>query len=97
MWSPALVCVVGEGGARQYRVGHEVVDQFLEFVAARARPNTVKAYAHDLKVFFTVVAKEPVEVTGRYARAGLPPRTPRAPTRSSPKGFSCQSLFLTRA
>jgi integrase/recombinase XerD len=69
MWSPALVCVVGEGGAREYRVGHDVVDQFLEFVAARARPNTVKAYAHDLKVFFTVVAKEPVEVTGRDVMA----------------------------
>jgi len=37
----------------------------LEFIAARARPNTVRAYAHDLKIFFTVVAKEPAEVTSR--------------------------------
>jgi len=34
----------------------------LEFVAARARPNTVRAYAHDLKVFFDVVGKEPADV-----------------------------------
>ena len=65
MWSPRFECVVGEDGEATYRVGHELVDEFLEFVAARARPNTVKAYAHDLKVFFTVVAKEPAEVTSR--------------------------------
>jgi site-specific recombinase XerD len=39
-----------------------LVDEFLRFAASRARPNTVRAYAHDLKVFFTVVAKEPVDV-----------------------------------
>jgi site-specific recombinase XerD len=45
------------------RLGHELVDDYLEFVAARARPNTVLAYAYDLKVFFDVVGKGPVEVT----------------------------------
>jgi integrase/recombinase XerD len=65
MWSPSFVCVVRDDGEREYRVGHELVDEFLEFVAGRARPNTVRAYAHDLKVFFTVVAKEPAEVTPR--------------------------------
>jgi integrase/recombinase XerD len=65
MWSPQFECVVGEDGEASYRVGHELIDEFLEFIAARARPNTVKAYAHDLKVFFTVVAKEPTEVTAR--------------------------------
>jgi hypothetical protein len=34
-------------------------------IAARARPNTVRAYAHDLKIFFTIVVKEPAEVTSR--------------------------------
>jgi len=48
-----------------YRVGHELVDEFLEFVSGRARPNTVRAYAHDLKVFFAAVGKEPVEVVPR--------------------------------
>jgi site-specific recombinase XerC len=65
MWSPQFECVVGEDGEASYRVGHELVDEFLEFIAARARPNTVKAYAHDLKVFFTIVAKDPAEVTSR--------------------------------
>ena len=39
-----------------------MVDEYLEFAAARTRPNTVRAYAHDLSVFFSV-AKEPAEVT----------------------------------
>jgi site-specific recombinase XerD len=39
-----------------------LVDQFLEFVVGRARPNTVRAYAHDLSVFFTVVRKDPTKV-----------------------------------
>jgi len=39
-----------------------LVDEFLEFAASRARPNTVRAYAHDLKAFFTFVASEPVDV-----------------------------------
>jgi integrase/recombinase XerD len=65
MWSPRFECVVGEDGEASYRVGHELVDEFLVFVAARARPNTVRAYAHDLKVFFAIVDKEPAEVTSR--------------------------------
>lgn len=43
-------------------LGHPVVDGYLEFVAARARPNTLLAVAYDLKVFFTEIAKEPAEV-----------------------------------
>ena len=61
-WSPLLVSVV-EGGRCRYRLGHELVDEFLEFAAGRCRPNTVRAYAHDLKAFFDVVGKDPVEVT----------------------------------
>ncbi|MCA1572914.1 MAG: tyrosine-type recombinase/integrase [Chloroflexi bacterium] len=44
-------------------VGHPVVDDYLEFVGARARPNTWLAVAFDLKVFFSVVAKDPADVT----------------------------------
>ena len=36
---------------------------YLRFVSARARHNTLLAVAFDLKVFFTVVAKDPTEVT----------------------------------
>ena len=62
MWTPTFRCLVRADGEREYRIGNELVDEFLEFVSVRARPNTVKAYAHDLKVFFSVVGKEPVEV-----------------------------------
>jgi integrase/recombinase XerD len=65
MWSPSFGCVVRAGGDRSWRVGHEQVDEFLAFAHGRARPATVRAYAHDLKTFFSVVAKEPAEVTSR--------------------------------
>ncbi|ULR54412.1 tyrosine-type recombinase/integrase [Streptomyces deccanensis] len=39
-----------------------MVDDYLEFVAARCRPNTLLATAYDLKVFFSVVPKEPADV-----------------------------------
>lgn len=63
MWIPSFECSVRCDGERVYRVGHELVDEFLEFVSGRARPSTVRAYAHDLKVFFGVVGKDPAEVT----------------------------------
>src|SRR4028119_1060927 len=62
-WSVFLESVVDDDGRLRYRLGHELVDEFLEFAAGRCRPNTVRAYAHDLKAFFTVVDKEPAEVT----------------------------------
>src|ERR1700738_3686480 len=62
VWSPQVRPVAWKGGGERLVVGHRLVDEFLEFAASRARPNTVRAYAHDLKAFFTVVAKEPVEV-----------------------------------
>jgi site-specific recombinase XerD len=63
VWSPQLQRVAREGGGHRYQLGHELVDAFLEFASGRARPNTVRAYAHDLKAFCTVVTKDPVEVT----------------------------------
>jgi integrase/recombinase XerD len=42
---------------------HPVVDDYLELVRARFRPNTLLATAYDLKVFFTVVRRDPLEVT----------------------------------
>lgn len=40
-----------------------MVDRYLEVVAARLRPNTTRAVASDLNAFFTIVAKDPLEVT----------------------------------
>ncbi|MGS0685656.1 DDE-type integrase/transposase/recombinase [Nakamurella sp. GG22] len=53
---------MGESGV-EVRLGHELLDDYLRFVAARCRPNSVLAAGYDLKVFFTAVRKEPVEVT----------------------------------
>jgi hypothetical protein len=44
------------------RLGVPLLDEYLEFLAGRCRPNTVLAVAYDLKVFFTVVKKTPRRV-----------------------------------
>jgi len=66
VWFPEVrrVTVDGDGG-EVYVVGHPLVDDFLRFAGGRARPNTVRAYAHDLKTFFSVVGKDPVEVRAK--------------------------------
>lgn len=70
-------CLVrSEDGAP--RLGEPMLDEYLRFVAARARPNTVLAQSFDLKVFFTVVGVGPVEVTTtevlRFIEAQRQPR-----------------------
>jgi integrase/recombinase XerD len=50
-------------GIVEVRLGHDLLDDYLRFVAARCRPNSVLAAGYDLKVFFTAVPKEPVQVT----------------------------------
>jgi site-specific recombinase XerC len=62
VWSSQVRRVAREGRGERLVVGHWLVDEFLGFAASRGRPNTVLAYARDLKAFFSVVAKEPVEV-----------------------------------
>jgi integrase/recombinase XerD len=44
------------------RLAVPLLDEYLEFLAGRCRPNTVLAVAYDLKVFFTVVGKPPRRV-----------------------------------
>ncbi len=44
------------------RLGVPLLDEYLEFLSGRCRPNTVLAVAYDLKVFFRVVAKSPRRV-----------------------------------
>lgn len=54
---------LGENGV-EVRLGYQLADDYLRFVAARCRPNTVLATAFDLKVFFAAVGgMDPVEVT----------------------------------
>jgi site-specific recombinase XerD len=49
-------------GCLVVRLGVPLLDEYLEFLAGRCRPNTVLAVAYDLKVFFAVVAKPPRRV-----------------------------------
>ena len=58
---PSLV-LPEKGSTGAPRLGHPLVDDYLASVAARSRPNSTLAAAYDLKVFFTVVAKEPADV-----------------------------------
>jgi len=53
---------LGETGV-EVRLGHDLLDDYLRFVSARCRPNSVLAAGYDLKVFFTVVEKDPLKVT----------------------------------
>jgi site-specific recombinase XerD len=60
---PCLVRSSNAIGEVLYALGDPLLDSYLEFVAGRSRPNTLRAVAHDLKTFFSVVAKDPVEVS----------------------------------
>jgi integrase/recombinase XerD len=60
---PCLVRTVSGSGQVRYSLGERLVDRYLEFVAGRCRPNTLRAVAFDLKAFFSVVGAAPVEVT----------------------------------
>jgi integrase/recombinase XerD len=78
-WSPSFEYQLRPDGEVEYRIGHPLIDEFLEFVVGRARPNTVRAYAHDLSVFFSVVKKDPAEVRPKdvmsFVTAQRRPRT----------------------
>jgi hypothetical protein len=59
------VCLIGPRtrlGEPSARLGVPLLDEYLRFVAGRCRPNTVLAAAYDLKVFFTMVGKDPADV-----------------------------------
>jgi len=60
---PCLIRSSIAGGEDRYALGDPLVDSYLMFVAGRARPNTLRAVAHDLKTFFSVVDKAPADVT----------------------------------
>lgn len=59
---PCLIRSRGPSGEPVLRLGMPLVDDYLEFLEGRCRPNTVLAAAYDLKVFFGIVAKPPEEV-----------------------------------
>jgi integrase/recombinase XerD len=52
-----------EGQLCRLSLGIELVDEYLEFLGCRCRPNTWINYAHDLKVFFNIIDKPVPEVS----------------------------------
>jgi integrase/recombinase XerD len=62
-WFPCLIRATDGAGTPSIKLGHPLLDDYLGFVAARARTNTWLAVAYDLKVFFSVINKEPSAVT----------------------------------
>jgi integrase/recombinase XerD len=60
---PCIIRYHVDRSVRSVSVGHVLRDEYLRFIGARVRPNTWVAVGYDLRVFFAVVAKEPVEVT----------------------------------
>ena len=59
---PLLVRIPRPGGGELIRLGHPLLDAYLDLVSARGRPNTLLATAFDLKVFFSIIDKEPGDV-----------------------------------
>src|SRR6266568_7762759 len=51
-----------------------LADTYLEFLGGRCRPNTVRAAAYDLKVFFSVVGKPPEQVRPADVLAFITPQ-----------------------
>jgi integrase/recombinase XerD len=80
-FTPCLVHSPGPTDRDTIRVGHPLLDAFLEFVRSRARWNTVLATAFDLKVFFSVVDTDPVAVTTADVLAFI--QQQRAPRRGA--------------
>jgi integrase/recombinase XerD len=62
VFAPMLVRSVIDGRL-DVSLSDPLLDEYLEFVRARASVNTMLATAFDLKVFFTIVAKPPAVVT----------------------------------
>jgi site-specific recombinase XerD len=53
---------VRDGQLCRLSIGLDLVDDYLDFLRCRCRPNTWLNYAHDLKIFFNTVGKPVVEV-----------------------------------
>jgi integrase/recombinase XerD len=59
---PCLIRTSTAGGEARYALGNPLVDSYLAFVAGRSRANTLRAVAHDLATFFSIIDKDPVGV-----------------------------------
>src|SRR5260221_14369463 len=60
-----VVRSISPTGELAVSIGHRAVDDYLRFVGARSRPETLLATAFDLKVFFSWAEKRPAAVRTR--------------------------------
>src|SRR5579872_6898138 len=90
---PCLVRFVSGSGQVRYRLGDRLVDRYLELVAGRCRPNTLRAVAFDLKAFFEMTGKNPAgsNPVMNAARAAPPMLPPPLPVRSEEHTSELQS------
>jgi hypothetical protein len=80
----SLVCSRDRSEALVARTGVPLVDAYLEFLGGRCRPNTLRAAAYDLKVFFAVVARPAEQVRPAGVLGSSPPSAPaRSPARTA--------------
>lgn len=86
-WSPRLTRTPRHAELESITLGLPIVDEYLQFVGARCRPNTWLATAYDLLVFFSVIRKFPANVTTTDVFAFLEAqRSPRADGRVASPG-----------
>ena len=78
---PCLVRPAGGDAGGLITLGHPLLDAYVELVTARARWNTALATAFDLKVFFSVIAKDPADVVAADVLAFI--KEQRQPRRSA--------------
>ena len=62
-WYPLLTRSFSGPQLETITLGHPLLDEYLAFAGVRLRLNSWLAVAFDLKVFFTVIGKEPAAVT----------------------------------
>jgi site-specific recombinase XerD len=81
-------------------LGHPLLDDYLTFLAGRARPNSVLAAAFDLKVFFCWAQKEPSQITSRdvidFVSSQRAPRTTAKIVRISDGGSGLSARTVAR-
>ena len=98
--APCLIHSHDPSGGPVVRLGVPLLDDYLEFLSGRCRPNTVLAVAYDLKVFFEVVGKAPKRVRPgdvlgfmTAQRTGQPSMSPLLqPVQDKARGVSARTL-----
>ncbi len=65
MWTPCLVSSKAASGEVTVRVGHELTDDYLHFLAGRSRPNSMLAAGFVLKVVFACRSAFGCRATGK--------------------------------